>query len=49
MFWAIGNCENGEAPFSVIGLDRPILHKELPKLSLGYDFVFLDGAPRVSD
>ncbi|MHC5855312.1 ParA family partition ATPase [Nostoc sp.] len=45
--WAAAR--NGEAPFSVIGLDRPILHKELPKLAQGYDFVFIDGAPRVSD
>lgn len=40
---------NQEAPFSVIGLDRPVIHIELPKLSKGYDYVLIDGAPRVSD
>jgi chromosome partitioning protein len=40
---------NQEAPFSVIGLDRPVIHLELPKLSKGYDHVLIDGAPRVSD
>ena len=38
-----------DAPFSVIGLDRPIIHKEITKLSGGYDYVIIDGAPRVSD
>ena len=38
-----------DAPFSVIGLDRPIIHKEISKLSQGYDYVIIDGAPRVSD
>ena len=38
-----------DAPFSVIGLDRPIIHKEINKLSAGYDYVIIDGAPRVSD
>ena len=38
-----------DAPFSVIGLDRPIIHKEIDKLSSGYDYVIIDGAPRVSD
>jgi chromosome partitioning protein len=36
-------------PFNVIGLDRPILHTEIPKLAEGYDHVLIDGAPRVSD
>ncbi len=38
-----------DAPFSVIGLDRPIIHKEITKLAKGYDYVLIDGAPRVSD
>ena len=45
--WATAR-ESG-APFSVIGLDRPIIHKEISKLSGGYDYVIIDGAPRVSD
>ena len=45
--WA--TAREGNAPFSVIGLDRPIIHKEIGKLATGYDYVIIDGAPRVSD
>lgn len=45
--WATARESN--APFSVIGLDRPIIHKEIAPLSQGYDYVLIDGAPRVSD
>ena len=37
-----------EAPFSVIGLDRPTIHRDLPNLESGYDDVVIDGPPRVS-
>ncbi|MBD2054465.1 AAA family ATPase [Oculatella sp. FACHB-28] len=36
-------------PFSVIGLDRPTLHRDLPPLAKDYDHVVIDGPPRVSD
>lgn len=36
-------------PFTVVGIDRPILHQEVPKLSEAYDFTIIDGAPRVTD
>lgn len=45
--WAAAR--SSETPFSVIGLDRPIIHKELPKLVQGYEYVLIDGAPRVSE
>ena len=38
-----------EPPFSVVGLDRPTIHRDLPKLSEGYDYVVIDGPPRVTD
>jgi chromosome partitioning protein len=38
-----------ESPFTVIGLPKPTLHKELPKLKDNYDFIVIDGAPRVYD
>lgn len=44
--WAAAR-EN-DAPFTVIGLDRAILHEQVPKLASNYDFVIIDGAPRVS-
>ncbi|MGA7932984.1 MAG: ParA family partition ATPase [Kovacikia sp.] len=45
--WSAARSTDG--PFSVIGLDRPIIHKELGTLAEGYDHVLIDGAPRVSD
>ena len=38
-----------EPPFSVVGLDRPTIHRDLPKLADGYDHVVIDGSPRVTD
>ncbi len=38
-----------EPPFSVVGLDRPTIHRDLPKLADGYDHVVIDGPPRVTD
>lgn len=43
-----GNRE-GEAPFPVVGIPKPTLHKELPKLVNNYDFIIVDGPPRVYD
>ena len=45
--WVTARTE--DTPFTVIGLDRPIIHKEITKLASGYDYVLIDGAPRVSD
>jgi chromosome partitioning protein len=36
-------------PFTVVGIDRPILHQEVPKLAEAYDYTIIDGAPRVTD
>ena len=33
----------------VIGLPKAILHKELPKMQEDYDFIIIDGSPRVYD
>ncbi len=45
--WAAARSE--EPPFSVIALDRPTLHRDLPALAKDYDHVVIDGPPRVSD
>lgn len=39
---------DGDALFPVVGLPKPSLHKELPKLE-NYDAFIIDGAPRVYD
>ena len=38
-----------EPLFAVIGLPKATLHKELPLLSSDYDFIIIDGSPRVYD
>jgi chromosome partitioning protein len=38
-----------DASFPVIGLPKPTLHKELPKLAASYGILVIDGAPRVYD
>lgn len=45
--WAAAR--EGEPLFSVIGLPKPTLHKELPALGAPYDAVVIDGPPRVND
>ena len=45
--WAAARKE--EPLFSVIGIDRPVIHKELPAIAGNYDYVIIDGPPRVSD
>jgi chromosome partitioning protein len=45
--WAASR--ESDALFPVIGLPKPTLHRELPKLTTDYDFLVVDGAPRVYD
>ena len=45
--WAAARTD--KPPFSVIGLDRPTLHRDLPPLAIDYDHVVIDGPPRVSE
>jgi chromosome partitioning protein len=33
-------------PFQVIGMSKPILHRDLPNLATDYDEIVIDGAPR---
>lgn len=43
--WAASR--RGEPRFPVAGLPRASIHKELPALAKGYEFVIIDGPPRV--
>ncbi len=38
-----------DTPFAVIGMSKPILHLELPKMAKDFDVVLIDGPPRVYD
>ena len=35
--------------FALLGLPKPTVHKELPRLSEDYDHVVIDGPPRIAD
>ena len=39
----------GEPLFSVVGLPRASIHKEIGEIGKGYDHVVIDGPPRVTD
>ena len=38
-----------DAPFAAVGMCKPILHLELPKMAKDFDAVLIDGPPRVYD
>jgi chromosome partitioning protein len=38
-----------EPLFTVVGMAKPTLHKELPSMAADYDITIIDGAPRVSE
>ncbi len=39
----------GDNEVTVIGIDRPTLDKDIPKISASYDWIIIDGAPQLSD
>lgn len=39
---------NGEL-LNIVGLSRPTIHKDIKSIKYGYDFVFIDGASKVSE
>lgn len=45
--WAAAR--NEQPPFTVIALDRPTIHRDLPTMATDYDHVVIDGPPRVSE
>jgi chromosome partitioning protein len=38
-----------EPLFPVVGMAKPTLHKDLPKVARGFDHVVIDGAPRANE
>ncbi|WP_332065680.1 ParA family partition ATPase [Bartonella sp. CB189] len=45
--WAAAR--EGDPLFPVVGLPRATVHKEIVQIGAGYDHVFIDGPPRVTD
>ena len=36
-----------DAPFAAVGIPKPILHLELPKMGKDFDMIVIDGPPRI--
>ncbi|MBV9289254.1 MAG: AAA family ATPase [Hyphomicrobiales bacterium] len=47
MAWS--STRESEPPFAIVGMAKPTLHRDLPRLAKDYDLVMIDGAPRVND
>ena len=47
MAWS--STRESEPPFAVVGMAKPTLHRDLPRLAADYDVVIIDGAPRVNE
>ncbi len=45
--WAASR--EADALFPMVGLPKPTIHRELPKLAANFDWVVIDGPPRVYD
>jgi chromosome partitioning protein len=45
--WAAAR--EAQPPFSVVGLDRPTIHRDLPAIAKNYAYVVIDGPPRVTE
>ena len=45
--WAVAR--ESEPPFQVVGIDRPTIHRDLGAIAVNYDYVIVDGPPRVSE
>ena len=47
MAWS--STRESEPLFPVVGMAKPTLHRDLPRLAANYDIVIIDGAPRVNE
>jgi chromosome partitioning protein len=45
--WAAARTD--KPPFTILGLDRPTIHRDLPAIAIDYDHVVIDGPPRVTE
>lgn len=43
------SARDGEPLFSVVGMAKPTLHRDLPDIAKDYEMVIIDGAPRVNE
>ncbi|MDE5440404.1 AAA family ATPase [Bradyrhizobium sp. CSA207] len=46
---AWSSAREGKPLFTVVGMPKPTLHKDMPNIARDYDMVIIDGSPRVSE
>lgn len=46
--WHHAQPEDADLP-AVVGIDRPTLHKDIPRIAKPYDFVLIDGAAKLEE
>ena len=46
--WHNAQPEDADLP-AVVGIDRPTIHKDVPRIAKPYDFVLIDGAAKLED
>ncbi len=46
---AWSSARESDPQFAVIGMAKPSLHRDLPSLAKDYEYVLIDGAPRVNE
>ena len=46
--WHNAQPDDADLP-TVVGIDRPTVHKDVPRLAKAYDFVVIDGAAKLED
>lgn len=46
---AWSSAREGKPLFTVVGMPKPTLHKDMPSIASDYDMVIIDGSPRVSE
>ena len=46
--WSAQRGDEG-SPFNVTGMPKPIIHREIPGLGRSYDWIIIDGPPRVGE
>lgn len=45
---AWSSAREGKPLFTVVGMPKPTLHKDMPSIARDYDMVVIDGSPRVT-
>ena len=45
--WAVARSDS--PPFGIVGIDTPVIHRDMGSIAVGYETVIIDGPPRTTD